>query len=156
MSGYHPSLTRSILYISVVCNFECVGSVLPIRHSAGKYGDYTQNVGPKEGPERVISARSGGIHIMPFVITAPCVADYSCEEICPVGSISPGPDHALFETVEQLYINPETCIDCAACVDACPVGAIYKAELLPEKWRHYEGINRKFFETSPTQTRKAG
>jgi ferredoxin--NADP+ reductase len=82
---------------------------------------------------------------MPYVITQPCVADFSCLEVCPVDCISPGPDDESFVQAEQLYIDPAACIDCAACVDACPVEAIYKAELLPEKWRHYTDVNRDYF-----------
>jgi NAD-dependent dihydropyrimidine dehydrogenase PreA subunit len=82
---------------------------------------------------------------MAYVITAPCVADYSCVEICPVNCISPAPDDANFDGAEQLYINPDICIDCAACVEACPVRAIYKKELLPEKWQHYAEVNAQYF-----------
>ena len=82
---------------------------------------------------------------MPYVIAPPCVADYSCLEVCPVDCISPGPGDSTFGQVEQLYIDPIACIDCAACVDACPVDAIYKVELLPEKWQHYASVNREYF-----------
>lgn len=84
---------------------------------------------------------------MSFVITAPCVADYSCVEICPVNCISPGPDDKNFDKVEQLFIDPTVCIDCGVCVKACPVDAIYKAELLPEKWKHYKDINAQYFQS---------
>ena len=30
-----------------------------------------------------------------------------------------------FATTTMLYIHPEECIDCGACVPACPVAAIY-------------------------------
>jgi len=80
-----------------------------------------------------------------YVITAPCVADYSCVEICPVNCISPGPDDKGFDDAEQLYIDPEVCINCAACVDTCPVLAIYDADCLPEKWQHYAQVNRDYF-----------
>ena len=83
---------------------------------------------------------------MAYVITAPCVADYSCVEICPVDCISPGPTEKNFDTAEQLYINPEVCIDCAACVEVCPVLAIYDEERLPEKWQHYTEVNRQYFQ----------
>jgi anaerobic selenocysteine-containing dehydrogenase len=56
---------------------------------------------------------------MAYVIAAPCVADYSCVDICPVNCIAPAPDDVAFATTEQLYINPAACIDCGACVDAC-------------------------------------
>lgn len=82
---------------------------------------------------------------MAYVIGPPCVADYSCVEICPVDCIGPGPDEAGFDQVEQLYIDPEVCIDCGACVKVCPVLAIFEAGTLPEKWRHYEEINRDYF-----------
>ena len=38
---------------------------------------------------------------------------------------------------KELYIDPETCIDCGACVPVCPVQAIFPAEEVPEKWKHY-------------------
>jgi ferredoxin--NADP+ reductase len=62
-----------------------------------------------------------------------------------VDCISPAPESREFDDAEQLYINPETCIDCAACVDACPVNAIYKRELLPQQWLHYAEVNRVYF-----------
>jgi len=82
---------------------------------------------------------------MTYVITAPCVADYSCVEVCPVDCISPEPDDSDFQDAEQMYINPEICIDCAACVDACPVLAIYEDVDLPKRWQHYARINRNYF-----------
>lgn len=83
---------------------------------------------------------------MPYVITAPCVADYSCLEVCPVDCISPGPDDGHFDNTEQLYIDPDVCIDCGACVKVCPVLAIYEADSLPDKWQHYADVNREYFQ----------
>lgn len=82
---------------------------------------------------------------MAFVIAAPCVADYSCAEVCPVGCIHPTPDEPGFEEAEQLYIDPERCIDCEACVEACPVDAIYDEARLPARWAAYPRINAEFF-----------
>lgn len=82
---------------------------------------------------------------MSFVIAAPCVADYSCLEVCPVDCISPGPEDGDFEDAEQLYIDPKRCIECGICVDVCPVSAIYTAESLPSKWAHYAEVNRTYF-----------
>jgi ferredoxin len=88
--------------------------------------------------------------VMAYVITAPCVADYSCLEICPVDCISPSPKDEAFDAAEQLYINPAVCINCAACVDVCPVLAIYEDDNLPEKYQHYAEVNRDYFEQSKT------
>ncbi|WP_280485816.1 4Fe-4S dicluster domain-containing protein, partial [Nocardia cyriacigeorgica] len=42
--------------------------------------------------------------------------------------IRPTPDQPEFATTEMLYIDPDTCIDCGACVDACPVEAIFSED----------------------------
>lgn len=84
---------------------------------------------------------------MPHVIAAPCIADYSCLEICPVDCISPGPQDPAFDEAEQLYINPNSCIDCGACRDVCPVLAISEEALLPPEWAHYAEVNREYFES---------
>jgi ferredoxin len=42
---------------------------------------------------------------------------------------------------EMLVINPETCIDCDACVPECPVEAIFPEDKVPEEWAHYTQIN---------------
>ena len=64
---------------------------------------------------------------MPFIITDPCIGtkDHACVDVCPVDCIHPRKDEREFETSSMLYIHPEECIDCGACVPACPVAAIY-------------------------------
>jgi len=78
---------------------------------------------------------------MSYIIGNKCVGvcDTSCVFVCPVDCIN-GPikndDRGLSAedmTDEekkglQLYINPEECIDCGACVPECPVEAIYTDE----------------------------
>ncbi|MGH9651600.1 MAG: 4Fe-4S dicluster domain-containing protein, partial [Terriglobales bacterium] len=44
-----------------------------------------------------------------------------------------------------LYIHPDECIDCGACVPVCPVTAIFVLEDLPEKWAHFTPINADWF-----------
>lgn len=76
---------------------------------------------------------------MPYIITEPCIGteDKSCVEVCPVDCIHPG-EH-------QLFINPDECIECAACEPACPVNAIYLDVDVPEKWKEYIHKNSDFF-----------
>jgi ferredoxin len=64
---------------------------------------------------------------MPYIITDPCIGtkDTACVDVCPVDCIHPRKDEPEFERVTMLYIHPEECIDCGACVPACPVAAIY-------------------------------
>ena len=64
---------------------------------------------------------------MPFIITDPCIGtkDSACVDVCPVDCIHPRKDEPEFETTTMLYIHPDECIDCGACVPACPVAAIY-------------------------------
>jgi len=64
---------------------------------------------------------------MAFVITDPCIGtkDASCVDVCPVDCIHPRKDEPDFATTSMLYIHPDECIDCGACVPACPVAAIY-------------------------------
>jgi NAD-dependent dihydropyrimidine dehydrogenase PreA subunit len=45
----------------------------------------------------------------------------------------------------MLYIDPEVCIDCGACEPACPVQAIFPADLVPEKWQHFTQINADWY-----------
>ena len=78
---------------------------------------------------------------MAYVINEPCIAtkDTSCVEVCPVDCIHPTPDESGFGTAEMLYIDPTTCVDCGACVTACPVGAIVPGHRLkPEQTRFAE------------------
>lgn len=82
---------------------------------------------------------------MAFVIAAPCVADYSCVEVCPVDCIHPTPDEAGFDTAEQLFIDPESCIDCEACVQACPVDAIFDAARIPARYTDYVEYNAQHY-----------
>ena len=66
---------------------------------------------------------------MPFIITDPCIEtkDTACVDVCPVDCIHPRKDEAEFAEATMLYIHPEECIDCGACVPACPVAAIYES-----------------------------
>lgn len=85
---------------------------------------------------------------MTHIIAEPCIGtkDTACVEVCPVDCIHPGKDESdSFEGAGQLYIDPDTCIDCGLCVDECPVQAIFPEEDLPEEWHKYIAINADWY-----------
>jgi ferredoxin len=45
----------------------------------------------------------------------------------------------------MLYIHPDECIDCGACVPACPVQAIFALDETPEKWTSFITRNAEYF-----------
>ena len=50
-----------------------------------------------------------------------------------------------FENVDQLFINPDECIDCGACEPACPVNAIYEESAVPAQYKEFIQINADYF-----------
>lgn len=86
---------------------------------------------------------------MTFVISKGCCNDGSCVTVCPVQCIRPRPGDPDFTTAEQLYIDPDTCIDCGACMDECPVEAVHSDWDLPEEMSDYLAINAEYFATNP-------
>jgi NAD-dependent dihydropyrimidine dehydrogenase PreA subunit len=73
--------------------------------------------------------------MMPHIICEPCIGvkDKSCVDVCPV--------ECIYEADDQFYIHPEECIDCGACIPACPVNAIFVEEDVPEKWHDFIAKN---------------
>lgn len=45
----------------------------------------------------------------------------------------------------MLYIDPAVCINCGACVAACPVEAIYLEADVPARWESYVEINAAYY-----------
>ena len=93
---------------------------------------------------------------MTYVIAQPCVGvcDTACVEVCPVDCIhGPHEKDNRGEEVKgldslvglQLFIDPEECIDCAACEPECPVDAIYEESELPDEWESFTALNAAFF-----------
>ena len=75
---------------------------------------------------------------MTYIIAEPCVdlKDGSCVDVCPVDCI--------YEGETMFYIEPDECIDCAACEPVCPVAAIFADDAVPEQWHNYIAINKDF------------
>ena len=79
---------------------------------------------------------------MSYVIAAPCIDlnDQSCVDVCPVDCISSeaGVDRKSF-------IDPDECIDCGACVEACPNQAIFRADQLPPEWAAFAQVDASWY-----------
>ena len=78
---------------------------------------------------------------MTYIIAEPCVGlkDGACIDVCPVDCI--------YTTAEDdmMYIEPDECIDCAACEPVCPVTAIFVEDQVPEQWKDYIPMNYDYF-----------
>ena len=72
---------------------------------------------------------------MTYIVTEACVdCKYTdCAAVCPV--------EAFHELPDRLYINPDTCIDCDACVPECPVEAIFSDAALPVEFQDWLALN---------------
>jgi ferredoxin len=72
---------------------------------------------------------------MAYVVTGNCedCRFTDCVEVCPV--------NCFYGDDRMLYINPNECIDCDACVPACPVEAIFALDDTPEDQKQWIQIN---------------
>ena len=81
---------------------------------------------------------------MTYVISRLCLdcKDISCVAVCPVDCIYEytGPDNSLIPK-NQLVIDPDECIDCAACEPECPWEAIFTDDGLPDMFSDDLEIN---------------
>jgi ferredoxin len=72
---------------------------------------------------------------MAHIVTANCNdCKYTdCCVVCPV--------ECFYQDEMMLYIDPQDCIDCEACVPECPVEAIYAEGNTPAQWTSYIQLN---------------
>jgi len=72
---------------------------------------------------------------MPHIVTDNCqrCRFTDCVGTCPVACFH-GDD-------ERLYIDPDLCIDCGACVPACPVRAIFDVVDMPPEHEPWIEVN---------------
>ena len=87
---------------------------------------------------------------MTYVITQSCCKDASCVAVCPVDCIGPIGAPGGSTDSEMLYIDPAACIDCGACVQECPVGAIYHQDEVPPGQQRFVDINARYFQLPPS------
>ena len=80
---------------------------------------------------------------MAMVVCEPCFGCKftDCVVVCPVD--------AFREGEQMLFIHPDVCIDCGACVPECPVSAIYYEGDVPEPWREYIALNAEMAPQCP-------
>jgi len=83
---------------------------------------------------------------MTHVVCEPCVdcKNTACVTVCPV--------ECFHEDERILWIDPDVCIDCGACLPECPEDAIFLGEDVPEKWKHYVQLNIDGAKTCPVIT----
>ena len=80
---------------------------------------------------------------MAYVVTEPCFdCKYTdCVVVCPT--------ECFREGEQMLYIDPDDCMDCDACVPECPVEAIFYEGDVPEDQRSYIELNAKMAKLCP-------
>lgn len=82
---------------------------------------------------------------MPYVITDACTKDFMCIDACSTDAIHPRQDEAGADTVAQLFINPDECIDCGNCAATCPSSAIFSVDELPADKADFAAKNAAYF-----------
>lgn len=81
---------------------------------------------------------------MPHVVTRLCrdCKHTACVAVCPVDCFYV-PIQPTDDLPDQLYISPEECIDCFACIPECPWEAIFEAPNVPELFREDIELNQR-------------
>ncbi len=69
---------------------------------------------------------------MTHIITSLCLRDGGCVTVCPVECIVLGKPEGEWP---WFYIDPDTCIDCGACVPECPFAAIFPEDEVPSAYQ---------------------
>ena len=85
---------------------------------------------------------------MPHIVTDNCqlCRFTDCVSHCPV--------ECFHSDDERLYIDPDVCVDCGACIPACPVQAIYDVVDMPDDKEPWIAINRERAKALPVVTEK--
>ncbi len=73
--------------------------------------------------------------------TAFCVVTAPCHDCKYTDCVTQCPVDCFYHDENQLYIDPEECIDCGACIPECPVEAIYHDQEVPRPWESYIQLN---------------
>ena len=81
---------------------------------------------------------------MAYVVTRACFdcKFTDCIVHCPV--------ECFHEGNMMLYIDPDECIDCDACRNECPVGAIYPDVEVPDDLQEFIELNAEMSKKTPS------
>ena len=60
-------------------------------------------------------------------------------------AIAPALGDPQADSVSQLYINPDECIDCGNCASICPSGALFALDELPAEKAGFAETNKAYF-----------
>ena len=82
---------------------------------------------------------------MAYVITDKCIKDLLCVDAYPTDCIHPKKDEPAFEVATQLYVDPNGCIDCGACVPVCTSDSIHPIDELQEELKAFAEKNAAFY-----------
>lgn len=83
-----------------------------------------------------------------FVVPDPSTGAGPDKQVIPRGEATHVPPETGITKEQlkaQLFIHPEECIDCGACVPVCPVSAIFVLDELPEKWAGFAARNAAYY-----------
>ncbi|MBI6546761.1 MAG: 4Fe-4S binding protein [Cyanobacteria bacterium NC_groundwater_1444_Ag_S-0.65um_54_12] len=92
---------------------------------------------------------------MTYVITNKCLGERygDCAQVCPVNCIYPGD----YQDEVFMVIDPEDCIECGACLPACPIDAIVASESESPAWAAINAeLAPQWKNNPPVETRPAG
>lgn len=92
---------------------------------------------------------------MTYVVGGGCCSDASCVAVCPVNCIHPSPGEPDFGQTDGVFIDPQICIDCGACAEACPVDAISPLDQLAAD-DHRIAANANFYIDNPNRRSDGG
>ncbi len=81
---------------------------------------------------------------MPHIVSRLCrdCKHTACVTVCPVDCFYI-PKNPANDLPDQLYISPEECIDCRACIPECPWEAIYEDIDMPAMFKDEHALNAR-------------
>ena len=69
----------------------------------------------------------------------------SASKLAPPTAFIPKKDEETFEAATQLYVDPEGCIDCGACVPVCPTNSIFIVDEVPADKQEFIEKNAEYY-----------